>query len=83
MSYLDVILEKSTVYLKKSLSDKDYKKLLMKVEKLRDKDRDEIVDGFCDIYYKFQKGLRQNKYTKTDKELDKFISKKHKNAKLI
>ncbi len=83
MSYLDTILEKSNDYLMKSLNRKEYTLLLKKVEKLKDKGIQEIVEGFCDIYYQFQKERRQAKYKNSNKELNKLISKNKRKAKLI
>ena len=76
--YLNIILQKSDKYLKKSLNEKEYQKFLKVIQKIYSlSDTKEIVKAFEKEYYDFIKLCYQGEY-RHDKDLEKFLKSRNK-----
>lgn len=75
-SYLDNIYDISEKYLERAFTDKEQiKELRKRTEYLRNGfSKEEIVSGFCEVYYNFHKEIRQNSYKKSTSKMKRFLA---------
>lgn len=75
-SYLDTIYDISNRYLERSFADKkQIKELRSRTHYLRyGFSKEEIVSGFCNEYYSFQKEIRQSAYKKSTSNMRCFFA---------
>ena len=82
-SYLDNIFRISEPYLLKTLRREDYNTLKRRTKSLREINKKDIVIEFSKIYRRIVKQRHQSKYKSIDKELEKFITDKPGQTKII
>ncbi len=82
-NYFDKIFETSKSYLKKQLNSKEFDELERSLKKNKIKKNEECVSIFVDIYTSLIKKKYQSEYKGADKKLEKFISDKDTNLKIV
>jgi DNA modification methylase len=81
--YLDIILQKSDVYLKSLFTKNEYQKFLDSASHIFNiENRGDIIREFQKTYHNFIKEKEQKKY-KSDPKINKFIESKDGNKKII
>ena len=82
-NYFDKILKTSESYLKKQLNSKEFAELQNSLRKNKTKKTEECVNHFVDIYTSIIKRKYQSEHKGVDKKLEKFISEKDTNLKIL
>lgn len=82
-NYFDKILKTSESYLKKQLNSKEFTELQNSLKKNKTKKTEECVSYFVDIYTSIIKRKYQSEHKGADKKLEKFISEKDTNLKIL
>ena len=82
-NYFDKILETSESYLKKQLNSKEFSELKNSLKKNKTKKTEECVSHFVDTYTSIIKRKYQSEHKGVDKKLEKFISEKDSNLKIL
>ena len=82
-NYFDKIFETSESYLKKQLNPKEFSQLQNSLKKNKSKKIEECVSFFVDTYTSIIKKKYQLEHKDIDKKLEKFISEKDSNLKIV
>ena len=73
--YINIILKKSKKYLEENFSENQINELLSKIKFLeKEKNINEIIKKWSDIYIEFIKGIHQKEYTYINENLDNFLN---------
>ena len=82
-NYFDKIFKTSESYLKKQLNSKEFSELQNSLKKNKIKKIEDCVTFFVETYTSIIKKKYQSEYKRIDKKLEKFISEKDSNLKII
>ena len=82
-NYFDKILETSEGYLKKQLNSKEFSELKNSLKKNKTKKIEDCVSYFVDTYTSIIKKKYQLEHKGADKKLEKFLSEKDSNLKIV
>lgn len=73
--YINIIIKKSKKYLEENFSENQINELLSKIKFLeKEKNINEIIKKWSDIYIEFIKGIHQKEYTYINENLDNFLN---------